>query len=126
LFASRTRLGPSPVFTAAALLTLALGTGGTTAIFTLIHAVMLRSLPVTDPASRYRIGDGDDCWTADRRSALRRGDLGSAGAHRCRRAARDMRIRRGADSRGSCSVHLAEACAADGMRTRVRRIRSFK
>ena len=51
----------SPVFTAAAVLTLALGIGGTTAIFTLIHAVMLRSLPVADPASLYRIGDGDDC-----------------------------------------------------------------
>ena len=34
---------------------------GTTAIFTLIHAVMLRSLPVADPAALYRIGDGDDC-----------------------------------------------------------------
>jgi predicted permease len=51
----------SPVFTAAAVLTLALGIGGTTAIFTLIHAVMLRSLPVADPARLYRIGDGDDC-----------------------------------------------------------------
>ena len=51
----------SPVFTAAAILTLALGIGGTTAIFTLIHAVMLRSLPVSDPARLYRIGDGDDC-----------------------------------------------------------------
>src|SRR5437870_10177144 len=49
------------VFTAAAVLTLALGIGGTTAIFTLIHAVMLQSLPVADPASLYRIGDGDDC-----------------------------------------------------------------
>jgi hypothetical protein len=39
----------SPVFTAAAVLTLALGMGGTTAIFTLIHAIMLRSLPVSDP-----------------------------------------------------------------------------
>ncbi len=41
----------SPVFTVAAVLTLALGIGGTTAIFTLIHAVMLRSLPVADPAA---------------------------------------------------------------------------
>jgi predicted permease len=49
------------VFTATAVLTLALGIGGTTAIFTLIHAVMMRSLPVADPASLYRIGDGDDC-----------------------------------------------------------------
>src|SRR5262245_38016102 len=51
----------SRVFTTAAVLTLSLGIGGTTAIFTLIHAVMLRSLPVADPASLYRIGDGDDC-----------------------------------------------------------------
>jgi len=51
----------SPVFTLAAMLTLALGIGGTTAIFTLIHAVMLRSLPVADPAALYRIGEGDDC-----------------------------------------------------------------
>src|SRR5882762_3594701 len=51
----------SPVFTAAAILTLALGIGGTTAIFTLIHAVMVRSLPVSDPARLYRVGEGDDC-----------------------------------------------------------------
>jgi predicted permease len=51
----------SRVFTVAAVLTLALGIGGTTAIFTLIHAVMLRSLPVSDPAQLYRIGDGDEC-----------------------------------------------------------------
>ncbi len=51
----------SPVFTSAAILTLALGIGGTTAIFTLIHAVMLRSLPVSDPSLLYRIGDGVDC-----------------------------------------------------------------
>jgi predicted permease len=51
----------SPVFTAAAVLTLALGIGGTTAIFTLIHAVMFRSLPVADPEQLYRIGDGNNC-----------------------------------------------------------------
>src|SRR6185436_7389658 len=33
----------------------------TTAIFTLIHAVSLRSLPVSDPSLLYRIGDGDAC-----------------------------------------------------------------
>jgi predicted permease len=49
------------VFTATAILTLALGIGGTTAIFTLIHAVMLRSLPVGDPSRLYRIGDGSSC-----------------------------------------------------------------
>jgi predicted permease len=51
----------SPVFTAAAILTLALGIGGTTAIFSLIHSVMLRSLPVSDPGKLYRVGEGDDC-----------------------------------------------------------------
>src|SRR5579863_8616440 len=51
----------SPVFSAAAVLTLALGIGGTTAIFTLIDAVMLRSLPVTDPSRLFRVGEGDDC-----------------------------------------------------------------
>src|SRR5438477_10574374 len=51
----------SRVFTTAAILTLALGIGGTTAIFTLMHAVMLQSLPVSDPALLYRIGEGDDC-----------------------------------------------------------------
>jgi predicted permease len=49
------------VFTITAVLTLALGIGGTTAIFTLIHAVMLRSLPVSDPSRLYRIGDGNSC-----------------------------------------------------------------
>src|SRR5262249_33000852 len=51
----------APVFTAAAILTLALGIGGTTAIFTLIHAVMLRSLPVSDPSRLYRVGQGGNC-----------------------------------------------------------------
>src|SRR6266853_1578236 len=51
----------SPVFTASAVLTLSLGIGRTTAIITLIHAVMLRSLPVADPERLYRVGDGDDC-----------------------------------------------------------------
>jgi len=51
----------SPVFTAAAVFTLALGIGGTTAIFTLIDATMLRSLPVSDPARLHRVGEGDDC-----------------------------------------------------------------
>jgi predicted permease len=49
------------VFTGTAILTLALGIGGTTAIYTLIHAVMLRSLPVSDPSRLYRIGDGTAC-----------------------------------------------------------------
>ncbi len=51
----------SPVFTLTALLTLALGIGATTAIFSLIYSVMLKSLPVVDPSSLYRIGSGNNC-----------------------------------------------------------------
>jgi predicted permease len=55
------RLWAARTFTATAVLTLALGIGGTTAIFTLIHAVMLQALPVADPSRLYRVGDGDNC-----------------------------------------------------------------
>src|SRR5689334_912094 len=51
----------APVFTVTAVLTLALGIGGTTAMFSLMHDVMLRSLPVTNPATLFRIGAGNDC-----------------------------------------------------------------
>jgi hypothetical protein len=44
-----------------ALLTLAIGIGATTAIFTLTQAIMLKSLPVADPARLYRIGDTEEC-----------------------------------------------------------------
>ncbi len=51
----------SPVFSVTAILTLALGIGATTAVFSLIDSVMLQSLPVVDPSTLYRIGNGNDC-----------------------------------------------------------------
>src|SRR4051794_5409537 len=51
----------APGFTTTALITLALGIGATTAIFTLVHQVMLKSLPVTKPGELWRIGDKDRC-----------------------------------------------------------------
>ena len=50
-------------FTTVALLTLALGIGANTAVFTLVHAVMLQSLPVANPSQLYRLGDTADCCT---------------------------------------------------------------
>lgn len=47
----------APGFTIAAVATLALGIGATTAIFTLVQQVMLKSLPVVKPEQLYRIGD---------------------------------------------------------------------
>jgi predicted permease len=49
----------SPAFALVAILTLALGIGANTAIFTLVHAVILKQLPVVDPRQLYRIGEGD-------------------------------------------------------------------
>jgi len=55
------QLRKAPGFTTTALITLALGIGATTAIFTLVHQVMLKSLPVTKPEELWRIGDKDRC-----------------------------------------------------------------
>jgi hypothetical protein len=46
-------MGHNPGFTLAAVLTLALGMGANTAIFSLIDVVLLRSLPVRDPGGLY-------------------------------------------------------------------------
>ena len=55
------QLRKSPGFLLTAVLTLALGIGATTAIFTLVNAVMLKSLPVVKPEELYRIGDKVHC-----------------------------------------------------------------
>jgi predicted permease len=55
------QLRKSPGFTLTAVLTLALGIGATTAIFTLVQQVMLQSLPVASPDQLWRIGDQARC-----------------------------------------------------------------
>ena len=55
------QLRKAPGFTATVVITLALGIGATTAIFTLVHQVMLKPLPVTKPEELWRIGDKIRC-----------------------------------------------------------------
>ena len=55
----------SPALTAVALLSLALGIGANTAIFSFLDAVMLRSLPVRDPSQLVLLGEGDDYGVTD-------------------------------------------------------------
>ncbi len=54
-------LRATPVITAVAILSLALGVGANTAIFSLVDSVMLRSLPVRDPERLVFLTDGS--WT---------------------------------------------------------------
>jgi macrolide transport system ATP-binding/permease protein len=59
------QLHKAPGFTFIAVITLALGIGANTAIFTLVHSILQRSLPVTDPSRLYRVGDLGTCCYFD-------------------------------------------------------------
>ena len=63
-FAFRT-LRRSPGFVCVAILSLALGIGANTAIFSLLYQVLLKSLPVRDPQSLVVLHKGGDSvgWT---------------------------------------------------------------
>jgi predicted permease len=50
-----------PGFAAVVMVTLALGIGANTAVFTLVYGILMRSLPVADPGQLVRIGDRDTC-----------------------------------------------------------------
>lgn len=56
----------SPVLTLVALLSLGLGIGANTAIFSFLDAVLLRSLPVENPSQLVLLGQGDEDGVTDR------------------------------------------------------------
>ena len=66
-------LAKNPGFTAVAVITLALGIGANTAIFTLVDAIMFKSLPVANPKQLYRLGDNDNCCVMTETSRSRSG-----------------------------------------------------
>lgn len=55
------RLRNAPAFTLTIVVTLALGIGATTSIFTLVYAVLLKSLAVANPSELYRLGKEARC-----------------------------------------------------------------
>jgi predicted permease len=57
-------LRQKPGFAAVALLTLALGTGATTVMFTVINGVLLKPLPYRDPGSLVRVHGHTETWNA--------------------------------------------------------------
>ena len=108
------RLRQTPGFTLTAVLTLALGIGATTAIFTLVQQVMLQSLPVTRPDQLWRIGDQPHCcnwagYSQDRTTTSRATGVFFRGRHtsysaQTRRDSRTWQRFRRVTSRWECGA----------------------
>lgn len=68
------QLGRTPGFALTAIITLALGIGANTAIFSLLDQALLRSLPVHDPGQLVVFRDSSDAWVGST-------SMGSGGDH---------------------------------------------
>ena len=86
-------LAKNPGFTAVAILTLAIGIGANTAIFSLIDAVMLRMLPVPRPDELRLVAHGRSALRRRRQHGLYQSDLGT-GARPAERFFRSLRLER--------------------------------
>jgi predicted permease len=73
------QLRKAPGFALTAIVTLALGIGANTAIFTLVHEILLKNLPVADPQALARIGDAYQCCVND--GAVSDGDYALFSTH---------------------------------------------